>query len=108
MSISSSRTGIHPVRTFMAFSKSLSNKISLVASIRAFEAAWMISRPPAKSTGSSAGLERTVDGDFGAAKDLNVAEVLGGKADLIGWVEWESPRRRKISQTRSWAANGME
>src|SRR5690242_17291105 len=43
---SSSLTGIQDVKTFMAFSKSESSKISLVASMRAAEVAWRTSISP--------------------------------------------------------------
>lgn len=79
ISISSSFTGIQLVSTFIAFSKSESNSISRVPSIRAAEAAWRTSRPPWKDDGEAEGAEGST-----------------------------SPRSMKTSQTRSWAGNGME
>ncbi len=105
---SSSRTGIQLVKTFIAFSKSESNRISRVPSTSAAEAACRTSRPPLKDL-----LAVSVGVIFEAG------EVVGGEEDEeeeggsccregLGRGGSESPRSMKTSQTRSWAGKGIE
>jgi hypothetical protein len=76
---SSSFTGIQLVRAFIAFSKSLSRRISRVPSIKAALAAWSTSKPPPK-----------------------------GRSVLEGVEISESPSSINTSQTRSCAGKGIE
>lgn len=79
ISSSSSLTGIQDVRTFIAFSKSESMRISRVPSMSAALVACKTSRPPAKGL------------------------------SLLDWsIGSESPRSMNTSQTRSCAGKGIE
>lgn len=69
------------MRTFIAFSKSESNKISRVPSTRAAETAWRTSRPPLK--------DRLVIGIGLEAEEvvgvgLNEDEVVGEEEEDVG------------------------
>ena len=73
------------MRTFIAFSKSESSKISIMPSMRAADVAWSTSRPPLKPT---VGPTEVFEGDEGFGSG--------------------SPRSMKTSHTRNWAGNGIE
>lgn len=92
------------MRTFIAFSKSESSKISRVPSTNAAETAWRTSRPPLK--------DRLVVG-VGLKEDEVAGEVEEdvGRGCCSGGIRREgseSPRSMKTSHTRSWAGNGIE
>lgn len=98
MNKSSSRIGIQLVNTFIAFSKSLARRISLIPSIRAAEVAWRTSRVEPNG-GSSVGAGGWV---VWSVEDMGVEVDVGERKASL------SPRRMKTSQTRSWAGKGIE
>ena len=92
ISNSSSLTGIHDVRTFIALSKSESSIISRIPSIKAAETACRTSSVPLKDGGTD-------------ESDVGLVFAVGLGIPMAGF---GSPNSMKTSQTRSWAGNGME